>query len=206
MKKIAVFGGTFNPIHKGHINLCLECGKHYQFEKILLIPTNLPPHKEAADLAGNEDRLEMCRLAVKDYPSLEVSDLEMRMSGVSYTVNTIKELRKCYPGYEIYLIIGSDMLFMFHRWYRYEEILENAHLLVGAREPREYEKMAEYVHDVLKKNEKVHVIHIPVIPLSSTFVRDSLRKKEEISEYLNPEVYEYIVKNKLYREESIWEE
>lgn len=205
MKKIAAFGGTFNPIHNGHIHLCLECGKHYQFEKILLIPTNLPPHKTAADLANNYHRLEMCRLAAEDYPLLEVSDLEMKMSGVSYTVNTVRELRKLYPDYEIYLIIGSDMLFMFHKWYCYQEILENVHLLAGAREPKEYERMTEYVQNVLKNHEKVHIIHIPVISLSSTFVRESLKKGERISEHLNPKVYEYIVKNRLYSEDIVWE-
>jgi len=199
MKQIAVFGGTFNPIHRGHINLCLECAKHFRFDRILLMPSNIPPHKIAHDLASNEHRLNMCRLAAACDPIFEVSDLEMCMSGVSYTVHTVERLRQEYPDAELYLIVGSDMLFTFHHWYRYADILEQVHLVAGAREPEEYRKMVEYAKAHLQDGLPVYIVHIPVLTISSTQIRDALHLGEPIDRYLDAQVYEYIVKNQLYR-------
>lgn len=199
MKRLAVFGGTFNPIHNGHLHLCKECAKQIYFDKILLMPTNLPPHKQTQELAKNQDRLEMCRLAVEHDPLFEVSDLEMQMQGISYTVNTLRRLKEIYSDWEIYFIIGSDMLFMFHRWISYQEILEMAHLLVGARAPREYDQMVAYTRRRLQNYEKVHILHIPVLPISSTEIRRSLDNPEWVLEYLNPKVYDYIREHRLYQ-------
>ena len=133
MSRIALFGGTFNPVHNGHINLCLECHKKLNFDKILLIPDNIPPHKSSDDLAGNAHRLNMLKIAAKENELFEVCDIEYKLKGTSYTVNTIAELKKIYKEDELFLIIGSDMLFMFDRWFCYEKILKSVTLVAGAR-------------------------------------------------------------------------
>jgi nicotinate-nucleotide adenylyltransferase len=197
MEKIAIFGGTFNPIHNGHIHLCEECDAVFQFDRILLMPTNIPPHKTAEDLASNEDRLMMCRLACEDYPKISVCDLEMRMQGISYTVHTVKELKKRYPTAKLYWIIGSDMLFSFHKWYCYREILEYVTLIAGARYPEEYERMAEYAEKVLKAGQKVRIIRSEVLTVSSTQIRSALEMGKQ-AEHLAPKVEAYIAEHGLY--------
>ena len=197
MEKIAIFGGTFNPIHNGHIHLCEECDAVFQFDRILLMPTNIPPHKTAEDLASNEDRLIMCGLACEDYPKISVCDLEMQMQGVSYTVHTVKKLRELYPDAALYWIIGSDMLFSFHQWYCYREILEYVTLIAGARCPEEYEQMMEYAQRVLKAGQRVQIIRSEVLTVSSTQIRAALEKGEK-AEYLNPKVEAYIRAHGLY--------
>lgn len=197
MNRIAIFGGTFNPIHKGHINLCLECNEYFNFDKILLIPTNIPPHKQVKELATNYQRLKMCKLAIKNMPLFEVNDIEMRLSGISYTINTIKEIQNTYPDSQLYLIIGSDMLFMFNRWYQYKEILNRVILIVGARQENEYQKMINYVKTELNDNKNVKIIKIKTVEISSTQIRNELKNKENPS-LLDSRVYEYIVKNNIY--------
>lgn len=197
MSRIAIFGGTFNPIHKGHINLCLQMNEIYQFKKIILIPTNIPPHKDVSDLASNEQRLYMCKLAVKDKPLFEVSDIEMRLLGVSYTINTICELKKKYKDDELFLIIGSDMLFMFHKWYRYEELLKNVTVIVGARQENEYQKMKDYVKTNLFGNKNINIKKINIFNISSTQIRNKI-KIGQYTDLIEKDIYEYIVNNKIY--------
>lgn len=197
MDKIAIFGGTFNPIHKGHINLCLECNKYFNFEKIILIPTNIPPHKQVTSLATNEQRLKMCNIAVKSNKLFEVSNIEMELKGVSYTINTIKMLQEKYKNKQLYLIIGSDMLFMFHKWYQYDEILKRVILVAGARYNNEYKKMKEYVKDYLHDNKNIIIKKIHTIEISSTQIRNEIKDKVKPS-LIEDDIYEYIVKNNIY--------
>lgn len=197
MNRIAIFGGTFNPIHKGHINLCLECNRKFNFDKIILIPTNIPPHKDVIDLASNEQRLDMCKLAIKDNPLFEVSDIEMRLKGISYTINTINELKKIYKHTQIYLIIGSDMLFVFDKWKDYKEILDKVVLVIGARHSNQYNEMIKYVKVNLKSHSNIRVIRVKTVDVSSTQIRYELSKNRTPA-LLERQVYEYIVKNNIY--------
>lgn len=196
MRKIAVFGGTFNPIHEGHLHLCRECDKVLGFDEILLMPTNVPPHKKPDHLLSNEDRLAMCRLACEWQEKIRVSDLEMQMQGVSYTVYTVKELRKQYPDAELYWIVGSDMLLSFHQWYQYEEILKEISLVAGAREAGEYEQMSRYATDTLS-GYRVYVIPIKAVEVSSTEIREQLVKGEK-PKLLPEAVYAYIMEKGLF--------
>ncbi|MGI5958252.1 MAG: nicotinate (nicotinamide) nucleotide adenylyltransferase [Massiliimalia sp.] len=199
MEQVAIFGGTFNPIHKGHIHLCRQCQKAMGFDRVILMPTNIPPHKRAHHLASNEDRLQMCTLAVKGNPDFSVSDLEMRRQGVSYTVDTLGQIHQEHPDWKLFLLIGSDMLFMFHRWYQWETILSLADLVVGAREPEEEQRMRQYAAQSLQGSEKIHILKLDAMPMSSTVIRRMLRNGEDPAEYLEPEVYEYINAHHLYR-------
>lgn len=195
--KIAVFGGAFNPVHKGHINLCLECNKVFNFDKILLIPTNIPPHKSADNLASNEDRLSMLKLAIKTNSLFDVSDIEYHLEGTSYTYKTILELKKLYKNADLYLIVGSDMLRMFDKWYKYEELLDEVTLVVGAREKSEYDELIK-IKEKLVNNKKIEIININVISLSSTQIRESINKNQNISDLIDKDVEKYIYSHNLY--------
>ncbi|SCH09490.1 Nicotinate-nucleotide adenylyltransferase [uncultured Ruminococcus sp.] len=199
-QKVAVFGGTFNPIHLGHLHLCAECQREYQFQKIILMPDNLPPHKQVQQLATAQQRLDMCRLAAEDIPFLEVSDLELRLKGVSYTVQTLRKLTQNFPEVEWHWIIGSDMLYTFHQWYRYEEILSMAKVVAGAREQAEYDKMLSYREQLGPLKNRVEIIRLAAKPLSSTQVRKALETGEPVvRDYLPEQVFSYIREHGLYQ-------
>lgn len=197
-KKLGVFGGTFNPVHLGHLHLCKSCQEQCEFDQILLIPTNQPPHKETVNLASNRDRLEMLRLAVREFPYMKACGLEYQMGGKSYTINTLKRLKELYQDTEISLIMGSDMLRSFHTWRSYQEILSTATLTVGARCHAEYEELVELRDSFQEYREKIKILKISVIELSSTQIR-SLLKKGMGRELLPPAVFEYICKRGLYQ-------
>lgn len=198
LQKIAIFGGSFNPIHNGHINLCMQCQTQMGFDKILLIPTNIPPHKTSKELASNNDRLTMLRLAVSNDPLFEISDIEFRLSGVSYTYNTILALEKEYKNSEFYLIIGSDMLEMFHKWYCYRELLEKVTLVVGARKKNEFLTLQKIKEEAFSSSEKIQILNISVVDVSSTQLRQAIKNGDNPKDYLNQQVYDYIKAKNLY--------
>lgn len=201
--KIAIFGGTFNPVHNGHIHLSKECLMRYSFDKILLIPTNLPPHKAAKGLISNEHRLNMLTLATENEDMFEVSDIEYRLGSKSYTINTINELKKQYKQAEFFLIAGSDMLLMFKKWHRYEDILKSVTLIVGARHEAEYERLLSFSQSFGELSQKIQIINIAPIDISSTLIRQKLANHESINELVNFRVEKYIKEHNLYNQEPI---
>ena len=121
--KIALFGGTFNPPHLGHRRLLDSFCSLLAFDRVFVVPDKRPVHKICDDLALDNERLQMCRLAFDD-PAFTVSSMEIDRESDSYTVYTVRELHEQYPGAEIYLLMGSDMFLSFHKWYKYREIFE----------------------------------------------------------------------------------
>ncbi|MEG1777978.1 MAG: nicotinate-nicotinamide nucleotide adenylyltransferase, partial [Angelakisella sp.] len=116
MADIVIYGGTFNPIHNGHMAVCRYVSGELGAPKILLIPTAAPPHKEAPALAPGEDRLAMCRLAAAELSGAEVLDWELLRGGLSYTIETLRYLSECYSGDRLFLLMGSDMFLTFREW------------------------------------------------------------------------------------------
>lgn len=201
MRKIGLFGGTFNPPHTAHKRLSDEMKEKLSLSEVLIMPTFTPPHKEAKSLASWEDRLKMCEYTFSD-SFYKVSDLEIKREGKSYTVETLEELKKIYPDDEIFLVIGSDMLLSFHKWYRYEDILSFCTLCVISREDEETAKtLSDYAKNVLQKDaEKKEIIisHSAPVELSSTFIRDKISKGEDVSAFLEKRTYEFIKEKGLY--------
>jgi nicotinate-nucleotide adenylyltransferase len=133
-QKIGVFGGAFNPVHNGHINLALHYLNELELDKILFIPTASPPHKSDDDFAPKEDRINMLSLAISSFDKFEISDIEFKLTGKSYTYLTLSELEKIYENAEFHLIIGADQMLHFDKWYKYKEILSLVTLCTSARE------------------------------------------------------------------------
>lgn len=197
--KIAIYGETFNPVHNGHIHLLTECSKIYSFDKILLIPTNLPPHKKAQKLASNEDRFDMLKLAIEGENCFEISDIEYKLGEKSYTIYTINMLKKQYENAEFYLIIGSDMLRMFDKWYRYEEILNCTKLVVGARRDAEYNELFAMKDSFGELSSQIEIVKINALDVSSTQIRENIKLCKDIDGLVNHKVKEYILKKGLYK-------
>ena len=199
--RIGIFGGTFNPPHKGHKRMALEMMKAASLNKMLIIPTFTPPHKNATDLASGKDRVKMCELLFSE-DCFTVSDIEMKREGKSYTVDTLTELKKIYPDDELFLIIGSDMLLSSDRWYRYEDILSMATLCVATRENEiSTETLSDYAETKLGLSEGAYILsEMSPMVCSSTEVRNMVKKGSDLSAVLTESVAEHIRNYDLYSE------
>ncbi|HBL40979.1 MAG TPA: nicotinate (nicotinamide) nucleotide adenylyltransferase [Ruminococcaceae bacterium] len=196
MKRIGVFGGTFNPPHIGHGRLVEHIRQTVQLDRLLVIPTFLPPHKVSNDLASCEDRLAMCRLAFPNW--CEVSDLEIRRGGKSYTVDTLTQLKAAYPNDELVLLIGSDMMQTFDQWVRCEDILQMCTVCVTSRADEGLDLSADKIPAIFEKHPFLRS-DLPPFEVSSTQIRQRIRQGEDTAGLLLPEVRSFIEKRGLYR-------
>ncbi|MGN0660352.1 MAG: nicotinate (nicotinamide) nucleotide adenylyltransferase [Oscillospiraceae bacterium] len=200
--KIAIFGGSFNPIHNGHLNLIGNLDRIYGFDRIILIPTGEPPHKSGSNYASASHRLEMCRLAVENRQKYEVSDAEIVRGGTSYTIDTVRYIKEKYPESEIYLVIGGDMLMIFEKWKDYILLSRLAKVVCSARTEDEYEILSEKVGELKKSGCITELCKAPVIDVSSTVIRALVSLGKDISDCVPEKVAEYIQKNGLYKNQA----
>jgi len=196
--KTGILGGTFNPIHNSHLYIALEYKRILSLDKVLIIPTFDPPHKEANNLADACHRLEMCRLAVKDLAGFEVYDYEIQMQEKSYSYKTLEHLRKKYPQDEMFFIMGTDMFFTVQNWYKTEIIYANATLCAAARGENELLAMQKQKAFLEQQGAKCIVTSIAPRPLSSTEIREATANAEDTYDMVPPVVAEYIKEHGLY--------
>ena len=198
MKTLLLFGGTFNPVHKGHKNLLKTISERLRPDKIIIMPSNVPPHKNAPELASGEDRLNMCRLAFSEFENAEFSDFELNNSGKSYSYYTLKYLKEKFPEYKIWFAVGSDMLLTFDRWFKYRELLSMCSLDCISREKGDFENLEKKAEELSDFGE-IKLISAPPFEVSSTAVRRMIKNNEDCSCYLDENVVKYIIDNKLYK-------
>ena len=198
---IGLMGGTFSPIHYGHLLMCETIREEFKIEKILFMPAKSPPHKDVSKLADAYDRLKMVKLAVSGNPYFEASDLEMQRQGASYTVDTLKTLTETYKSDEkIGLIVGADSLVQIETWKNYREILLLATLIVASRPDTDEDWVDNtiaglrelYNADILKSTNDA-------MNYSSSEIRERVNKGLSIRYRVPPEVEAYIYENGLYR-------
>ena len=190
--KICLFGGTFDPPHIGHLLIAQTICEAESFDKILFIPVNIPPHKTVNTLL--EDRLNMLDIAIDDNPNFEISDIEIKRGGVSYTIDTIKTIKNKYniSSNKISYLIGSDSLLNFHNWKDPEKILEECQIIVAIRPGfRPSDIPAWILH-------KIQFANIPRFEISSTDIRSRWVEGKTIRYLVTLPVWDYINKNKIY--------
>ena len=168
--------------------------KQLKLRRLLIIPTYVSPHKHT-ELLPYEDRAEMCRRAFGHIKGAEVSDIEVRLGGTSYTINTVRALKDLYPDEQLFLLIGGDMLFSFDQWYKYESLLKETKVCAAAREGESLADMMEYANEL----GRVKVLPTQVIEMSSTEVRKTVAEGGDISDMVPQGVAEYIREKGLYR-------
>ncbi len=195
MSRVGIFGGTFNPPHIGHTRLAEHFASLLKLDRLIVIPTAVPPHKASPELASGEDRMNMCMLA---FPDALISNMELVRGGKSYTYDTLCQIREQYPGDELYFIVGSDMLLSFNKWYRYEDILDMVTLCAADREDEESELKKNGV-PVFFDGKKLIVSDLPAFELSSTELRGMIKKGSSTNGLLDPAVRAYIDERGLYR-------
>lgn len=218
-KGIGILGGTFNPIHYGHLRAAEEVREKKSLEKILFIPSCNPPLK-GSELATPEDRYEMTRLAIEKNPYFDISDIECRRKGKSYTVETIEELKGLFPDKVFYLILGIDSFVEIPQWYRPDKLMDMVDFIVVSRPGFKFMELAPMLesHGVdkeilnkldsglvdinelnLRTGRKVMLVNITSLNISATTIRRLIREGKSIK-YLLPESVEYyIISNKLFR-------
>ena len=203
----AIYGGTFNPPHRGHESVARLLNETVRPDRILIVPAAIPPLKQvAANSPPPEERMELCHLAFDIVPGAEVSDIELRREGTSYTVDTLEELRTLYPDDAFLFVVGSDQLLNFRRWRRYDDILKMAKLVVFSREEGDHATLLEEA-DALRRDcgADVAVIDNEPLVISSDEVRRAVRgelPRETAMRYLNPAVYDAVRRNGFYLPEK----
>ena len=205
MERIGIYGGTFNPPHLGHIQAAKAAVQALDLTRLLLIPDNIAPHKELPPGSpGPEQRLEMLRLATQDAPELEVSDLELRREGVSYTFETVLALSEQYPEAQLFLLMGTDMFVSFDTWKNTDIILSHAALGVLCRGDKgEQEAIAEKAAQLSAGGARVELVNNPVLAISSTQLR-RLIAFDCAEPFLPKPVAEYIRQHGLYDSGANW--
>ncbi len=192
MSRVGIFGGTFDPIHNGHLITAQSVKEIRELEKIIFIPAYISPHKQHAKASNARHRLNMLKLAMDEIPFFECSDFEIKQHTISYTIDTLKEFKKYYN--EIDLIIGYDNIFQFHTWKDPDEIFKLANVVVLKR------KSSHPIDYVDKYVESAYFVETRGIEISATDIRNRVHAGLPIY-YLVPEkVLEYINENKLYKD------
>ncbi len=195
--KIGIFGGSFNPIHNGHMNLALSVKDQLGLDRVIIMPSGEAPHKSSSEYAPAEDRLSMCRLAAEEYDGFEVSDYEIRRKGKSYTVYTAEHFKKIFPQDELFLLVGSDMLLSFESWFRYRDILSLVSLAAVSREGNDAQKLYEAAEN-LSEFGRVFVVKTGAVVISSSEIRNMIKNNGDFTCYLHEKVVKYIMLKKLY--------
>lgn len=200
MAKIGIMGGTFNPIHNAHIELAYKALLQFKLDKVLFITNGNPPHKKGGSILDCHIRHKMVKLAIADYPKFEAYDFEITKNGPSYSYETLQHLKKQDKTNELYFIIGADSLHDITTWKRPRLIMELCTFLIYGR--KGYDAQADL--EKIKKEYylKAEFIDAPDIDISSSDIREKLEENEDVSEYLNDEVYDFIKRNGLYRKKK----
>ena len=187
--KIGILGGTFNPVHTGHLILAEEAREKLGLDKVIFVPAFLPPHKDNGDITSAADRLKMVKLAIKDNWYFSFSDTEIKRAGRSYTIDTIRELKEKYTDDELYFVIGSDLLRYLEEWKDLNQILEMVRFIVATRPGYPLEKIPSYIKTMA----------IRAVDISAFEIREAIKENKSFR-YLVPErVYKYITKKGLYK-------
>ena len=195
LKRIGIFGGSFDPPHVGHLVIAELACRSLDLDAVYLVPAFRPPHKAGKHASSAKDRLTMTKLSVRGNPNLRVSDVEIRRKGISYTVDTVRAFRKSFPTSSLFLIIGGDSLRQFLSWKGPEKILSMADLAVYRRP-----KWSSAQSSVDKS--RIHVVKGPLMDLASSEIRKRLHDGKSIDKMVRDNVLVYIIRNRLYKRAS----
>ena len=191
--KVGLFFGTFNPIHIGHLIIANYMAEFSDLDEVWFVVTPQSPFKQKASMLSNHHRLAIANIAVENYPKLKTSDIEFNLQQPNYTVNTLAYIEEKFPANQFCLIMGEDNLKGFHKWKNYETILQNYELYVY---PRISDGKTEHQ---FSNHNKIHKVNAPIVQISSTFIRKSIKEGKDIRPMLPSNVWEYIDEMNFYK-------
>ncbi|HHV46933.1 MAG TPA: nicotinate-nucleotide adenylyltransferase [Tissierellia bacterium] len=199
-KRIGIMGGTFDPIHNGHLLMAEYSRIQFNLDKVLFIPTGIPPHKEHAKILPNKYRYDMVLLAINSNENFFLSTIEMDRKETTYTIDTINLLKSLYKDVDFYFIMGSDSLLQIHEWKDYKKLLGLCNFVVAKRPGYNNSNLDRLIEELSSScNSSIYTLEASLLDISSSEIRNRVSKNLPIS-YLVPESVErYIYKNNLYR-------
>jgi nicotinate-nucleotide adenylyltransferase len=192
-QRIGIFGGTFDPPHVGHLIIAESARVQLKLDRVLFVPAYLPPHKRRRASAAPFDRLKMVRLAVRGNAGFVASGMELKRKGISYTIDTVEEVRRRNRGAELFLILGSDNLAEFHTWKSHRELLARTRLIVYSRGKDRMQRPSQL------RKARIHFLRGMLLDISSSVIRQLVKTKSSIRYLVPDEVERYILSRKLYR-------
>lgn len=199
-KKLGIMGGTFNPIHNGHLLLAEMARDELKLDQVLFMPSGNSYMKDSASIVSKKDRIQMTALAISDNPYFKLSLLETERQGATYTCDTLTELRELMPEHDLYFILGADSLFSIDRWKNPEMIMQNCVLTASVREGslKDIEEKAEDLKERFRA--RIHLLPERNIDISSTEIRRRLKEGRSVKYMLPDQVLHYIRENNLYQD------
>ncbi len=204
--KIALFGGTFDPIHFGHTKVAVVAAEHIGAETVFFIPARCSALKYSPPQAGDDDRFKMIELAISDDHSFRVSDCELKRAAPSFTLDTIRYFRSRYGEQtELFWLLGADAVEELHRWHKIKEIIDECNLSVMYRagfDPPDFTSLENSWGKQRVQKLRENVIKTPLVNISSTQVRERIARGLDVSDMLHPSVVDYINERSLYRAKS----
>lgn len=197
--KIGLFGGTFDPIHMGHVDMIRQVCEHMPLDKVIFIPAYIPPHKNKT-ITPYHHRMAMAKLALQHDSMFEISDYESKTSKPSYTFYTLSYFKENYPNDEFFYIMGADSFNNIESWYKWNELLGLSNFIIIDR--KDYPLAISKTTQIELDKSPYTVYHLPLktIPISSTLIRQQLKDRKLMPNTLEDEVYSYILENNLYLE------
>ncbi len=202
MTKIGILGGTFDPVHNGHLRLGKQAYREYGLDQVWFMPSGRPPHKKDHTVTDAKHRCAMIRLAVREQEGLQLSEFEIGRPGTTYTAMTLELLRQSFPGYAFYFIVGADSLYEMETWYRPEQIFSLAKILAAWREcgeaRRPFYEQIEYLQK--KFGAWIRPLHCPAEDISSSRIRRMAGEGQSLTGLVPEAVADYITAHRLYQE------
>lgn len=192
-KRIGLFGGTFDPVHKGHQSIAESFLRSGLIDKLWVLLTPFPPHKQDENHAGYDYRYQMLEAVFGQISDIHISTIENELPKPSYSVQTIRYLKKEYPDHQYYFCMGEDSLAKFHTWKYYEEILQECDLLVARRPGESHDSVEDQILH------KTHFVDHDPLDIASSDIKSAIKQGKEVKQLLNPAVYSLIEKEQLYR-------
>ena len=203
MNRLGIMGGTFDPIHYGHLVAAEMARSKFNLSKVLFIPSGTPPHKDRSDISAAELRFEMIERAIQDNPAFDISALELERKGPSYTVDTLRVLRRTWPEHELYFITGTDALREIFSWREAEEILMMTEFIGAARpgfDASDFLLQVQKEHPEIQA--RIHHLEVPALAISSTDIRARVKRGYPIRYLLPESVRHFILQQGLYKAEG----
>ena len=201
MKKIGVYGGTFDPVHNGHVSLAIDAVDMVSLDAVIFMPVYIQPFKQGKKLTDGTDRLRMLELAAEDHPALAVSDYEMKSEGVSYTYKTLRMLKDVYEEEDkIFFLCGTDSFLKIETWMNAEELLDSYSYIVGTRPGYKEEELKETIERIRREHgTEIVKIKNRQVDVSSTLIRERAAGGLSVTGLVPEKVERYIVENGLYK-------
>lgn len=200
-KRIGILGGTFNPVHMGHLFMAEHARVEMELDMILFIPTGVPYMKNSKEILPSDSRMKMLELSIASNPYFLTSDIEIKREGNTYTFETLEELHQLYPNAELFFLVGADCLFTIERWYQPQRIFDNCTLLAANRNDVPQKELLEKKQFLENRfHAKVILLDVPQIDISSTKIRENVKQGKSIRYMVTNQVHDYILQNNYYRE------